>query len=111
MSLGRRNLLLTFLATLAAKGQILDQDPAHPHKHETDTKDEARLPDGKSQKDAIAKQDYEQSVRDAEALVAAAESLRDDLKKEGSHIVSVADVRKTEEIEKLARKIRARLKA
>ncbi len=111
MGLGRRNLLFSLVAALAARGQILEQDPAHPRKHETDTTDEARLPDGKSQKDAIAKEDYNQSLRDADALVAAAETLRDEIKKAGSHVVSVSSVRKTEEIEKLARKIRGRLKA
>ena len=50
-------------------------------------------------------------MKDADALVAAAESLRDEIKNAGSHIVSVSSLRKTEEIEKLARKIRGRLKA
>ena len=69
-----------------------------------------RLPNGKSQKDAIAKQNHEEALKDAGDLVAAARELQDQLRKAGSYVVPVESVKKTEEIEKLARRIRGRLK-
>src|SRR5579875_3892260 len=40
-----------------------------------------RLPNGKSQADAIAKADHQRALEDAENLVAMAEQLRDELKR------------------------------
>jgi hypothetical protein len=72
-------------------------------------KDE-RLPNGKSQRDEIARHEHADALKDADALVEAAEALRDELKRAGNYTVPVSSVRKTEEIEKLARRIRGRLK-
>ncbi len=94
---------------LAAQQQFPEgQDQKHPFPHEDN---DEKLPNGKSQKNELARLSYEQSLKDVDAMVEAAQSLRDDLKKSGTYTVSVASLRKTEEIEKLARKIRSRLKA
>jgi len=69
-----------------------------------------KLPNGKSQDDAIAKQAHEQALKDTNDLIAVAEQLRDELQKAGSYVVPVSSLKKTEEIEKLARRIRGRLK-
>jgi hypothetical protein len=68
------------------------------------------LPNGRSQRNAIAKADYKKNLEDAAAMVRAAEDLKADLEKEDAFVVSVKTVKKTEEIEKLARNIRGRLK-
>ncbi len=106
----RRIALFNLLASAALLGQTQDQQndrtlPIPPNPNE-DTK----LPNGKSQKDAIAKQDHEQSLKDANDLLAVAQELRDELEKSSEHVVSVSSVKKTEEIERLARRIRGRLK-
>ena len=72
--------------------------------------DDVRLPNGKSQRDEIARQQHADALKDADALVAASEELRDELKHAGEFVVPVASLKKTEEIEKLAKKIRGRLK-
>ena len=72
---------------------------------------DAKLPNGKSQKDAISKQAHEDALKDVESLIRLAEDLRDELKHSGEYVVAVSSLRKTEEIEKLARHIRGRLKA
>jgi hypothetical protein len=74
------------------------------------TDPDARLPNGKSQRDAIAKAEHEQSLKDAAKLVSLSQEIRDELQKAGNYVVPLSTVKKTEEIEKLARKIRARLK-
>lgn len=69
-----------------------------------------RLPNGKSQKDALAKVNYEKSVADAGELVKLAEDLKAELEKNAEYVVSVKSIKKTEEIERLAKRIRSRLK-
>lgn len=112
MSRTRRNVLGSLLSASLVAGQVPfppreDGKSTSPSGHN----EEDRLPNGKSLKNAIAKQNYEQSLKDADEMVEAAQSLRDDLKKSGTYVVSVSSVRKTEEIERLARKIRGRLKS
>lgn len=70
-----------------------------------------RLPNGKSRKDAIAKDDFEKSLKDAQELVNLSQALLDELKKNDRYVVSLSEIHKTEEIEKLARRIRGRLKS
>lgn len=69
-----------------------------------------RLPNGKSQHDAIARDDHKRNLEDAAELVKLATALQADLKKEDAFVVSVRSIKKTEDIEKLERNIRARLK-
>jgi predicted RND superfamily exporter protein len=80
-----------------------------PHEHRP-MSNEARLPGGKSQVEALLKEDHKHSIRDAAQLLELAESLKQELEKDDRHVLSVSSLRKTEEIEKLARKIRGRLK-
>ncbi|HEX4808151.1 MAG TPA: hypothetical protein VH325_04435 [Bryobacteraceae bacterium] len=79
--------------------------PKLPDEEDRDRK----LPNGKSQKDAIAKQEHEAALKDANELIAMAQQLKEQLVKAGDYVVPVASVKKTEDIEKLARKIRGRL--
>jgi len=109
----RRHALLTFVAAAISSAQEQEpDDPTHSHLPRIPNPDEdKKLPNGKSQKDEIAKQDHQQALREAEDLLAMAEQLRDELKKAGNYVIPVTSVKKTEEIEKLARRIRGRLKA
>lgn len=87
-----------------------DGNPLHlPNPPNSD--DDKRLPNGKSQKDEIARADHKQNLKDAENLVSEAQELRDELKKAGDFVVPVGVLKKTEDIERLARRIRGRLKA
>jgi len=101
-----RPIWLLLCGVMLASGAQAPQFPNPEPKTETDD----RLPNGKSQKDAIAKEEYEKSVQDARELVKLAENLQADLEKNDRFVVSVPDIRKTEDIEKLARRIRGRLK-
>jgi hypothetical protein len=71
---------------------------------------DARMPDGKSQKDEILKAEHQQNLKDAAELASLAEQLKADLEKDDRYILSVATLKKTDEIEKLVKKIRARLR-
>lgn len=112
MSRTRRFALLTLLSSsvLSAQEQF-PADQRHPDPFPKHPDEDQKLPNGKSQKDAIAKENYEQSLKDANNMIQAATNLRDELQKAGNYVVSLTAVKKTEEIEKLARRIRSRLKA
>ena len=106
----RRSLLapswLVFLAAiLRASSQQAPPPPTLPDK-DTDVK----LPNGKSQRDEILKSEHEKSLQDAAEMIRLAEGLKADLEKAGSFVVPVQTIKKTDEIEKLARRIRSRLK-
>lgn len=69
-----------------------------------------RLPDGRSQDEAILKADWEKSIADAAELVRLAEQLKNELEKNEHHVLSVSSIRTAERIEELARRIRRRLR-
>jgi hypothetical protein len=71
---------------------------------------EERLPDGKLQREEILKADYKKNLEDAAELARLAEALKTDLEKNTRYVVSVQMLKKTDDIEKLAKSIRGRLK-
>jgi hypothetical protein len=68
------------------------------------------LPNGKSQKEEILKAEHRQNLKDAAELAELAEQLKIDLEKNDRYILSMATLKKTDDIEKLAKRIRARLR-
>ena len=71
---------------------------------------DVRLPNGKSQQEEILKADHEKSLKDAAELIELAEQLKAELEKNERHVLSVSSLKKTEEIEKIAKRIRTRLR-
>jgi len=76
------------------------------------TKDEAdvKLPNGKSQKDEIIRVDYERNLKDAGDLARLAEEIKDDLEKGDRYLVSTKTLKKLDDVEKLSKDIRQRLR-
>lgn len=70
---------------------------------------EPRLPSGRSQREAMLKAEYEKTLEEAGRLVELAESLKIELEKNDRHVLSVSSLKKAEELEKLAKRIRKRL--
>ena len=94
-----------------AVGLLFSQEPGLTRSHkQPEDASEVKLPNGKSQQEEILKADYQKTLQDASELVRLAEQLQDDLIKEDRHVLSLASLKKAEDIEKLARKIRTRLK-
>ena len=71
---------------------------------------EPRMPAGRSRNLTILKSDARKSKEDIEKLLALAQALREDIERSEHHAVDLGAVRKTEEIEKLAKRIRGRMK-
>jgi hypothetical protein len=63
-----------------------------------------------AQRDAIVKDVYKKSLADAAELLKLAEELKAELEKEDAFTVSVKTIKKTEQIEKLSKGIRGRMK-
>ncbi len=89
----------------AAQQQPPQLPPPRDEKEE-----EVRLPNGKLQRDEMLKSEFEKSLQDAADLQRLANELRADLEKSTAFVVSFTTIKKTEEIEKIARRIRGRLK-
>ena len=71
---------------------------------------DVRLPNGKLQRDEILKAEHEQNVKDAAQLVEMAQQLQQDIEKNDRFVFSLSTLKKTDDIEKLVKKIRARMR-
>lgn len=92
--------ILAIALTLAAQAPPRDPSSEAPR----------RLPDGRSQTEAILKADHEKTLRDADDLMKLAEDLKIDIEKNDRHVLSVGTLKKLDEIEKVVKRIRGRLK-
>lgn len=84
--------------------------PAQSTKNPITDPADTRLPNGKSQREEILKADHEKSVEDAGKLMELTEELKIELEKNDRHVLSVAMLKKLDEIEKLTKRIRSRLR-
>lgn len=86
--------------------------PQRPDLEDRDRPKESvvRLPNGKNQQDEILRAEHEKQVQDVAQLIRLAEQLQDELLKNDRHVLSLASLKKADEIEKLAKRIRTRMK-
>ncbi len=63
-----------------------------------------------TQRDALIKADHKRNLADAATLLKLAEELKSSLEKEDPLIISVKNIKQTEDIQKLAKDIHGRLK-
>jgi len=103
----RRALLALAPAALVAR---LLPAQSNPPPAPNDPPEEVRLPNGKKQQDEILKAEYEQNVRDARDLVSLSKSFEEDLEKDDRFVLSLSSLKKLDDMEKLTKRIRGRLK-
>jgi len=103
----RRALLLLVPAALGVR--LLPAQRNQPPPLDEPTGD-VRLPNGKKQQDEILKQEYEQNVKDAQELLNIARSFEEDLEKDDRYVLSLSSLKKLDDMEKLTKRIRGRLK-
>jgi hypothetical protein len=70
---------------------------------------EPRLPNGRSQREAILKADWEANLKDTAALAEISQQLKEEMEKSDRNVLSLSIVKKTDEIEKLIKRIRSRM--
>jgi len=68
------------------------------------------LPNGKSRKLELIKDDHQKSLEDVAAIIRLAEELEAELQENTEHVVSLDSMRKAEEIEDLSKKLQKRMK-
>ena len=103
----RRLSVLLFLTVALGLGQNpAEQPPIAPAAGQPDV----RLPNGKSQRDEILKAEHQENLKDAARLADLAQDLKESLERDDRYVLSLSTLKKTEEIEKLVKKIRSRLR-
>ena len=104
----RRHMLRCMLPLVLALAMPAQPPPLHPRPNEEP--EDVRLPNGKLQRDEILKADFQKSLEEARELSKLADELKLALEKNDRYVLSIPTLKKTEEIERLARRIRDRLK-
>jgi hypothetical protein len=104
----RRAFLMLAPAAVAARISPA-QNPSFSQQA-TQQDEDVRLPSGKKQRDEILKSDYEQNVRDAQELIQVAKSFEEALEKDDKYVLSLASLKKLDDIDRLTKRIRGRLK-
>jgi hypothetical protein len=89
---------------------LIAQQPAGDRRFPSETPEDVRLPNGNMQRQEILKADYTKTLEDARALAKLADELKTDLEKNDYNVLSVATLKKTDEIDRLAKRIHDRLK-
>ncbi len=72
--------------------------------------EDVKLPNGTSQRQAILKAEHKKSLEDSDKLVDLVTEVHADLEKSDANVVSLKTVKQLEEIERLSKRIRTRLK-
>ena len=71
---------------------------------------DVKLPNGKWQREELLKADHRKNLQDATALVELAGQLKRELERNDRYVLSLSNLRRTEEIEKIAKRMRGRLR-
>ncbi len=98
------------LLLIAARSSFTIPAQQEPEPFPPSQKGDVTLPNGKSQKDEILKAEYQQNLKDAAQLTELAQQLQQDLEKNDRFVFSISTLKKTDDIEKLVKKIRARMR-
>jgi hypothetical protein len=72
--------------------------------------EEEETPESKKQVDKIIKSDHEQNKKDLEKMTKLVGEVNADLAKSSEYVISLADLKKLEEIEKLSKNVRDRMR-
>jgi hypothetical protein len=100
--------MLIFTTALALGAQ--QAQPPHVPNVAEGAPEDVRLPSGKLQREEILKYDYQKSLEDSRALSKLADELKADMEKNDYNVLSLATLKKVDEIDKLAKRIHDRLK-
>jgi len=98
----RTPFLLVIGAWLAAA-----QPPAPPNPNDPQI---LRTPDGRNRTDMILKADHEASLKDVEQMRKLLDEVKMDMEKNDRHALSLGTLKKLDEIEKLTKRIRTRMR-
>jgi hypothetical protein len=95
---------------LAVFGALLLAQQPRPEPQNPDGPNILRTPDGRNRTEMILKADHEASLKDVEMMRKLIDDVKIEMEKNDRHILSVATLKKLDDIEKLTKKIRGRMK-
>jgi hypothetical protein len=104
----RRRTLAALLGV--ASSAVAQRGGADSPGRPSDPQDDVKLPNGKSQRDEILKAERDKNIKDATELVDLAQQLQQDIEKNDVFVFSLATLKKMDDIEKLVKKIRSRVR-
>jgi len=99
--------LFAFWLALALTPTVVPQ--TRPPRNKPPSQEDVPLPNAKAQRDEVLKADHEKDLKDAAQLIELAQQLKQELEKNDRHVLSISSLKKTDEIEKLAKRIHSRL--
>lgn len=76
----------------------------------SDPENDRRLPNGKLQSEEILKADYDENLKDLDKIRKLIEGVESDLRKNDRHVLSLKALKELEEIEKVSRRVRVRMR-
>lgn len=109
----RRSTLAALLGAASAAAAQSGYSNSAPQRLATtpaDSQDDVKLPDGTSQRDKILEAERDRNLKDASDLVDLAQQLQQDIEKNGAFVFSLTTMKKMDDIEKLVKKIRGRMR-
>lgn len=95
-------------AWLAVAGSAAAQQ--YPSYEDRNKEKPVRLPNGTLQSEAILKADYAQLLEDAGKLQSLGKEIEDELKKNDRYVLSLGLLKKLDEVEKVAKRMRGKYK-
>jgi hypothetical protein len=104
------------LMPMAVAARLLpaqSMSPQNPHQEQMPVpgvSDDTHLPNGKLQRDEILKADYEQNLKDARALMDVARTFELDLEKSDQYVLSLGLLKKLDDVDKITKRIRNRMR-
>jgi hypothetical protein len=105
-AIARRARLLIAAAALS----LFAQTGPYPRDNPSTSDDtDVKLPNGKLQSEEILKSDFDSSLRDLDRISKLAGEIKIEMEKNGRLVLSIPLAKKTEEIEKLAKRIHGRM--
>lgn len=88
---------------------LLAQFPQTPPVDRPDAR-EKRLPNGKLQSEELLKDEHKRTLRDVDEITRLAAEIRAELEKNEHHVLSIGLLKKFDEIEKITKRARSRVK-
>jgi len=73
-------------------------------------REDKRLPDGRLQSEAMLKEDHKKNLEELKKMRDLIASVEDEIEKSGGHVLSMENLKKLEEVEKLSKRIRDRMR-
>lgn len=101
--------ILVFLVVSVLFGSIAALSQA-PSASKPGSSSDLRLPSGRLQRDEMMKADHARNLEDADSLIKLSGELKEEIEKNTQHVLSISSIKKTEEIEKIAKRIRSRMR-